>query len=776
MISAEAEDIFAQAIELPEDERLAFVEKACAGNEALLKEVLSLLKAAAESGDYFDKLSEKVSLSSMAENDADLPEAERIGPWRLQRLISRGGMGAVYLAQRDDGQYQQQAALKILPLGLRFDESRERFLDERQILARLIHDNIARLLDGGVTDDGTPYFVMDYVDGKPIDEYCDSSKLSVNGVLDLVLKVCDAIEYAHRNLVVHRDIKPSNILVGSDGVPKLLDFGVAKLLQEDAANAELTQMDQRPMTVNYSSPEMLLHEPVDTTTDVYSLGVLAYRLLTGVLPNDYSGLSPAEREQRIKTSAARLASEASLGNEQLGVARADTLRGDIDMILAKAMSADRERRYSSVQLFADDIRRFQRKEPVLARRPTTTYLVARFARRHRLPIAIASTIALLLVALSVISVRFAVVTNRQAQQIAAERDRAEEIKDFLQNIFWQAEPTVSGGQDPTARDILQQGIANLDDEFVDRPDLRADLQTTVYEVYKGMGRMADGLPLAKDVAEYQRVVLGEASTEYAETLEDIAFFEERLGNYDAALEFASRSVDARRQQGEPLTLAESLLTNGRILYRQGKVEDAAPLYQEAVNLYEANTDEPTEEYAHALTHLGTVYEWRKDNARAEETHRQVLAMRIQLHGDTSNNLIESYHNLGSVLQRQEKYEDSLASYRRAIEIGNIYWPPPDRHADFMYPLNGMARTYESMQAWDESAETYREALSIIRHHLGEKHPAYGTIQFNLGNMLVKARDCAGATEALQTAITVLSEASPTSPNIEKARNQLETCE
>lgn len=264
-ISERAEELFVKASELDPDTRIEFVTDACGGDRELLDEVRSLLAAANEAGNYFDRLSGKIGLTALADDNVPLPENAQFGQWRLGGLLGSGGMGSVYLAERADGQFEQRAALKVLPVGLGGAQGRERFLIERQILARLVHDNIARLLDGGVTDDGVPYFVMDYVDGVPIDDYCEAQSLSVDDRLWLVLDVADAVQYAHRNLVVHRDLKPGNVLVEDGGRVRLLDFGIAKVIEPDGSEANLTRVSQRPVTPGYASPEMLRGEPVDAT-------------------------------------------------------------------------------------------------------------------------------------------------------------------------------------------------------------------------------------------------------------------------------------------------------------------------------------------------------------------------------------------------------------------------------------------------------------------------------------------------------------------------------
>ncbi|MEM7762693.1 MAG: serine/threonine-protein kinase [Pseudomonadota bacterium] len=284
MISERASRLFSEALALAPNARQAFLTTQCGGDNALFDEVSTLLDAASQSDAYFDDMVERVSLSALTYFDGEEYEGRLVGQWRLLRCIGQGGMGTVHLAERADGAFDKQAAVKLLPFGMSSEISRERFVRERQILAQLSHDNIAGLLDGGVGDDGLPYFVMEFVDGVPIDVYCEQHALSVKARLALLLDIADALQYAHRNLVIHRDLKPNNVLVDQTGRVRLLDFGIAAFVEPEHNDRNLTQLAHRPVTPAFASPEMLCGEVVNVTTDVYSLGVLAYVLLTGHLP------------------------------------------------------------------------------------------------------------------------------------------------------------------------------------------------------------------------------------------------------------------------------------------------------------------------------------------------------------------------------------------------------------------------------------------------------------------------------------------------------------
>jgi len=389
--SRQVEEIFHKLLQREPGERAAYLNKACSGDPELAAEVQPLLDAYENSTDFLEKpLPATLDKAFIEEQKSGLIRAEeealvghRIGPWKLVRKIAAGGMGTVYLASRDDGQYQRQAAIKLIRPGLRFDEPLQRrkiirqFRDEQQLLADLDHPNIAKLLEGGTTEDGLPYLVMEYIEGQPITEYCEQRNLSIEQRLAIFRPVCLGLQYAHGKLIAHRDLKPSNILVSSspdsigDPVPRLLDFGIAKLLNKDAygESGAGTSLGLRPMTLDYASPEQVRGEAITTVSDVYSLGVVLYEVLTGRLPyevNKYSAEWIISKELPKRPSAIRK-----------GISR------DVDAIVLKALEKDPARRYQSVAALAEDIDRHVTGRPIMARPPSALYYLGKFIVRNR---------------------------------------------------------------------------------------------------------------------------------------------------------------------------------------------------------------------------------------------------------------------------------------------------------------------------------------------------------------------------------------------------------
>ena len=380
-------------------ERQVWLEQRCQGDPKLLESVeLFLGHETRLHGFLEDTAADHLQIGAF-KPEWQGESGKRIGPYRVLGLLGRGGMGAVYEAVREDD-FEQRVALKLVLAGRNHPRTLQLFQNERQILARLEHPNIARLLDGGADQQGRPYFAMELIEGEPIDSYCDRNRLSVFQRLELVLHLCDALQKAHRNLVVHRDIKPGNVLVDATGAPKLLDFGIAKLIEPEATLA--TQSGSQPMTLFYASPEQLSNEPITPASDLYSLGVVLYRLLTGVLPNDleklgYLKLALAVCDQDPQRPSDVLAGFSPDQLEQVAHQRAvdparlrRQLAGDVDAILLKTLRKEPDRRYSSVEQLAADIRRFLDGRPVLARNGNWTYRAGKFARRNRWPLAIGS--------------------------------------------------------------------------------------------------------------------------------------------------------------------------------------------------------------------------------------------------------------------------------------------------------------------------------------------------------------------------------------------------
>jgi serine/threonine-protein kinase len=430
-------------------------------------------------------------------------------------------MGTVYLAERVDGQFEQQVAIKLLKQGLPGEDARRRFLQERQILARLEHPGIARLLDGGVTAEGTPFFVMEHVEGRPVTAYCNEQNFGIEQRLRVFLEICDAVQYAHRNLVVHRDLKPSNILVDAAGRVKLLDFGIAKLLAEgdDGAPAEATRSVLRAMTPEYAAPEQVRGDPVTTATDVYVLGVLLYELLAGQRPYRVGRGPISELERAILEEEPLRPSARTTGGAGLpGIGPRELqrrLRGDLDGIVLKALEKEPERRYPSAEALATDIRRHLQGLPVSAHGDRLAYRTWKFARRHRLSMAAAGLGFLSLIG-------GLIGTTWQAQRAAREARKAEVVKDFLKSLFSASDPKEAQGKERTARQLLEDGARRIETELKDQPEVQSEVARLIAAVYRELGEYDRAAPLLSADLERHRKLDGPRSLAVAESLTQLA--------------------------------------------------------------------------------------------------------------------------------------------------------------------------------------------------------------------------------------------------------------
>lgn len=503
--------IFTAAVELPPDRRAAFVKEACEGDETLLRLVHRMLAAHETAGDFLEPATLNLRQIFDAATAADERVGTSIGPYRLQRLIGRGGMGLVYLAVREDEAFRKRCALKIVKRGMDTDEIIRRFQNERQTLAALDHPYIARLYDGGTTEDGLPYFVMEYVEGLPIDEYCDVHRLPIEARLRLFCKVCEAVHYAHQNLIVHRDIKPGNILVTENGEPRLLDFGIAKLLRPEltAQSIRFTRSHMHLMTPEYASPEQIRGLPITTASDVYSLGVVLYELLTGHRPYELATRSPSEIERvvcetepqppsvvvtrpaviyRPDGGFRQISPETLSYLRELPPARLRRrLSGDLDAILLTSLRKEPRRRYASAEQFAADIDRHLRGVPILARRDESWYRFGKFVRRHWR--GVTAMLAILLFLGSGL-----VLLSRQAKVIARERDRArlqarkaKAVREFMQAMIAAADPLRSGAA-LTVADVLKHSGEQAQQELAGQPEIQAAVFMTLGQTHTSLGQ------------------------------------------------------------------------------------------------------------------------------------------------------------------------------------------------------------------------------------------------------------------------------------------------
>jgi serine/threonine-protein kinase len=791
--------ILCAALERSGEERERYIEQACGGSPELEIEVRKLLLAGLENDEFLqpgggptaapvwqELLMELAGPGVDKEETLDTeltgPYAEMVGPYRIIRQIGRGGMGEVFLARRDDDETGQTVALKLLRPGANGHDIRQRFELERQILATLDHPAIARHLDGGVTEDGRPYIVMEQVQGLPIDAHCDRQQMSLEQRLRLFIDVTRAVQHAHRCMVVHRDLKPSNILVTKDQQVKLLDFGIAKLLDEGPGVAQqpLTRIGAIVMTPEYASPEQVRGDLVTTASDIYQLGIVLYELLTGRRPYRVSGRTVAEIEQIVCGRApaapstvvrqARPEAPASgtYSPEEVSRARATRperlrarLRGDLDTIVLKTLRKEPERRYQSVGELVRDIERHLEGRPISARRDSLPYRVVKFVRRHPIGLASAAVILMLAATMTGFFIHQQVREHERTRQEAA---KAEQVAVFLRGLFDVAQPGYGTGETISAKELLDSGVERVTTDLDQQPLLQATLRELLGDMYRRLGMFEeatalleqalaawraevgdDHLDLAaslaalgrlyKDVGRYdeaeelykealqvQRTVLGEDSLESARSLAHLAELYVAVGEPDKAEPMFRNSLQVleRRLGKDDPEVAQGLAGLSSLYWSQARYDEAEPLLLRALTIHETAANSDARELAIVLSDLGQLYARTGRHDQAEELLRRGHAVLEQAYGPAHPDTAMSLKAIGRLLADQDRYAEAEPLFQQAL--ATLRQTYNGDHPDIGDCLNDLALLSWSRGDDSQAEQLLMEALAIGERTLGEEHP------------------------------------------------------
>ncbi|MEM9388364.1 MAG: serine/threonine-protein kinase [Pseudomonadota bacterium] len=743
--------LFEAVLDCPEGERQAFLDAACAEDHELRDRVAALLAADAQTSTVLD-----VSLADLAaampsiegEEEAPSSAGQRIGPYTLLEELGRGGMGAVYLAERSD--VGKRVALKLVVGGLAAPERRARFLLERRVLAKLQHPGIASLLDAGVAKDSTPWFAMELIEGAPFDHYCDHQRLPVAERLALFEQVLEAVAYAHRNFVVHRDLKPSNILVTPSGAPKLLDFGIARLLEDDSQSIALTQSGIAPMTPDFAAPEQVLGQPIGPPTDVYQLGILLYELLCGSRPYRFAGHSASAIERRIvhevparpSTVATRtLDKDTELTPQQLAALRGtdprrlrQRLAGELDAIVMKALAKEPERRYDSAEAFLEDIRRYRSGRPVAARPDTLSYRSRKFIARHPVSLAFSATLLALLAGfMTVHTVR--VTAERNIAQLEARK--AERVSDFLVDLFVASDPFSATSEridEMSVREFMENRAARVV-ELEDQPEVQLDVLNTVSKMFQSMNVFEQALPLREQAVRVATSLYDSPHPRIAFTESGLGELYRNVGRYEDAETLFRRSLREYEALGLGRTLAaSSVLTGlGEVLRQQGRLAEAEGFYADALALRREAYPDGDPALTQSMNNYALIL-WRKGRpAAAEPIFREALAAyRRQLSGDHPR-IAAVLHNMGLVYRDLGRYEDALAAATESLTIkrarlGDDHW----RMANAYRNLAGIHHAKGELAV---AEARYREAMATRVAAVGEEHIAVHIDRISLADVL-----------------------------------------
>jgi eukaryotic-like serine/threonine-protein kinase len=726
--------VFHAAVGLPADEREAYVHSECATDPSMVSEVLAMLEEDARTS-----LLER-GLGSMAGGvlDGSVRALERIGPYRILGVAGHGGMGVVYAAERED--LGSRAAIKVLRDATLSPMRRERFASEQRLLAQLDHPCIARLFDADTLTDGTPYFVMEYVDGVPLTEHARARRLSIRRRLELFLDVCAGVQHAHAEAVVHRDLKPSNILVRADGAVKLLDFGIAKQLEGLDAAVERTQTAFRLMTPSYAAPEQILGGAVGTYTDVYSLGVVLYELLTGRLPFDASDLTPGQLEAAILGQLPERPSRVAPGAltappdaHQLGASP----WADLDVICRTAMHRDPERRYRTVDALARDVERFLAREPVEARGDSVLYRLDRFVRRHPKPLTAVAAGVMMLLGLSVY---YTLSLAAARDEALLESARARQTQEFMLSLFQGGDPTLGPTDTLRVVSLLERGLqeAGLLDE---QPRLQAEVYATLGGIFHQLGDLPRADSLLRLALEQRRATLGEVHAEVASSLvalgrlrADQARVEEGEALIRDGLEMSRRVRPTR-----PADVAAAAAALGEVLRDRGAHSEAVAALQEAVRLH---GPEPTPALALALGALAGTHFYAGAYEVSDTLSRRVLELHRRLRGPRHPHVADALINLGAIQFEQGRYRDAEDHYRQATEIKLAVYG--EDHHQIAAARTMLGRALVAQERYGEALAELEPALRTRERVFGPVHPAVASTLNDLGIVRTSAGDLAGA--------------------------------
>ncbi|MBB5207201.1 protein kinase domain-containing protein [Chiayiivirga flava] len=752
-------ELFEHALDLPETERDAWLRREC-DDITLRDDVRAMLVADARTGTP-TSLPERVPdlIADYAQRAAEARLGRRYGAWRVERVLGEGGMGTVYLAERIEGGFAQRAALKVVRTGFAQADVLARLAAERQILAGLEHPNIARLLDGGADASGDPYLALEYVEGVDLRAHCDSHRLGLDARLALFLTVCDAVAYAHGRLVVHRDLKPSNILVSEDGSVKLLDFGVAKLIEPGIAS-ESTVARLRLFTPEYAAPEQIAGGVTTTAVDIYSLGVLLFELLTGHRPyrntaRSVAGIEhavlhdpPLRPSTRVVERSAAQTGDADDIARLRGLTPASlrrSLRGDLDAIVLKALRKHPDERYASVRLLADDVRAHLARRPVLARRGSTRYRMGRFVQRHALAVGFAS-----LAVCALIAGLGAALWQARAARVEAATSR--EALAFMQDLFELADPEAARGRDVTARELLEQGSRRIRSALVDQPEARAALLRTMGSAHHGLGLDDQALPLLNEALALARA--GDDADALHEALLARAAALQRLGRFQDVLDDLTPPRAALAAGGDSRSLRAAAYDYhlGRAAQALGQHERAEAHYVASLAVRERRlglADAQTQDVAGALVSLYELHR-RHDEAlalaqRAYDAFPLPGALDDAVRARAVAALAMVRSNVGPLSDAEALRREALAIYR------TVYG---DEHTITVGAVNDLASVLFAQRRYAEVAPMFEQVLAARRRIHDANHPTLANAANNVAYARLMLGDAAGALPLAQEALRI----------------------
>ncbi|MEO6076893.1 MAG: serine/threonine-protein kinase [Dokdonella sp.] len=757
--------IVRDALDTDPGDRARYVEQRCSGNSELQARVLSMLERIGGADPMDDDAADDLKHADQ-QNFSELDDplvGDRLGAYRVAERVGRGGMGIVYRGLREGADFAQEVAIKLIRRGYDFDDVHARFLRERRILARLSHPNLARFIDGGVAANGRPWFALEFVRGEPITSWCDSKRLTIRERLQLFLDVCSAVQYAHTRLVIHRDLKPGNVLVDDSGMVRLLDFGVAGLIAGNQDDDEIAStIGMRPaMTPEYAAPEQFSGAVVGVSADVYSLGVLAYELIAGVLPyaiNRHDQLATARivattPPQSLAAAIARSNGERSGATAERNLAARRTsagafrrlVRGDLGRIIDKALAKEPERRYATVQAFADDLARWLVGAPVLVTGNRLGYRTAKFVQRNRMLVGLGGLAFALLIA-GVVGIAW---KSREALQQA---ERATAVKTFVLSLFDSNVPGGAVNDVPSTRDLLNRGVERVQTEMKDQPLLRADMLTTLGRIHNQLSLYDEADPLLRQALALEEADGRGTDVDRAGTLRELALSMHERQRYPEATALLEQALPLVAGRGDaPEAEVRQLL--GVALTLDHKPDQGLPESLKSIAIWRGIEKPPGDKVANALVEYASAL---TNSGKPDESllpYREALAILRPLHDGVHADIAATASNIGVSLMMLGQFNDALVPLSEAVEVGRKVYG--SNHRALAVSLSNLGAAQTATGLLEEAEKTLRESVAVRSAVYGEDSAETAKSSVNLVVVLTRLERYAQVEALMRPAIGVL---------------------
>jgi eukaryotic-like serine/threonine-protein kinase len=721
--------LFHDATERPAPEQRAFLESACGGDSTLLVEVLALLEEDSRGESLLDRDVAHVAYEMVGDASHPSIRPGQFGPYHIKELLGEGGMGAVYLAERED--LGNLVAIKVLRDAWLSPARRERFATEQRMLAQLNHPSIARLYDANTLEDGTPWFVMEYVDGVPLTEYCRKNECSIEERLKLLRMVCEAVQYAHQHALIHRDLKPSNILVKRDGSVRLLDFGIAKQIEDLDAPVDQTRTALRLMTPAYAAPEQVRGERVGIQADVYALGVILYELLAGRLPFDLAHKTASEAATIITTVEPEKPSAAAAKNSANAVS-AKTAWADLDVLCLTAMHQDSKRRYQSVEALIRDLDHYLQGQPLEAQPDSLRYTLGKFVRRNWQAVSAAAVVVAIVVGLVIFyTVRLTIARNAAV----AQAERTQRIQRFMLNLFQGGDPAAGPADNLRVVTLLDRGVQEargLDAE----PAVQAELYETLGGIYQKLGKYDQANSLLQSALAERKSVFGPDSAETAKSLLALGSLRDDQAQYEEAERLIRQALDMDKRhlpRNDP-AIAKATLALGAVLEDRGEYDQSIATLEQTAQLYSAPGSSTTD-LADTLYELASANFYAGHYETSEAINERVLGMYRQIYGDHHPRVADILINLGAIRFDLGHYADAERYDRQALDIVQAWYGKdnPETATD----LTILARALIHQNRFTEANDLLQQSLAIKERAFGNLHPSVASTLNELGSLALQ---------------------------------------